>query len=395
MCCFAANEVEVMRIVLTCLQALRPHAVSAYKHWEIYFKRGIEEAAHEWVEVPGVDWVEPLAFQDDTLMARWREVAWSRTVEFIRREQQREPIHLFLGYLYPHMVERSAIQDIKSLGIPCVNFFCDNVREFRKVPPEYRCFDLHWVPEYQALGMYRKAGLKHIHAAMPCWVPPEQRKSQHPESEGATFIGSPDELRRQLLGKAIELGIDISIYGTGWRSDCAPPKAREKTFGQYFKNQWQHIRQHGFDSWLLKLACRFRPLPQPPAIPAERLRGKLSPDDFVRVMQQSTITLGINRVHTHGRSSRNPITYSRLRDIEAPMMGSCYVTEWAEDLEHLYELGVEIETYRTAEELAEVLRALQNDAQKRRRMRRLGQARALSEHTVPRTLKRIVDLIIA
>ena len=33
------------------------------------------------------------------------------------------------------------------------------------------------------------------------------------------------------------------------------------------------------------------------------------------------------------------------------MLGACYLTEWTAGLEHMYELGKEIETYRTPEEL--------------------------------------------
>ena len=305
------------------------------------------------MEVPNVDWVEPLAMQDESMIARWRERAWTRTVEFIRKEIDRKPIHLFLGYLYPRMVEPSAIQEIKDLGIPCVNFFCDNVREFRKVPPEYRCFDLHWVPEYQALAMYRKAGLQHIHAAMPCWIPPEHRTIDHSEAEGVTFVGSSDLLRRHLLGTAVELGADIRIFGPGWSGE---PKTREfglggeKKLARLLKNQWHCIRRNGLIAFLLKFEPHFRPL-LPPPIPPERLMGGVWGEKYLQVIRESAITIGINRVQTSWRSVHKPITYSRLRDIEAPMMGCCYLTEWAEDLEHLYDIGSEIETYRTADEL--------------------------------------------
>ena len=40
------------------------------------------------------------------------------------------------------------------------------------------------------------------------------------------------------------------------------------------------------------------------------------------------------------------------------MLGACYLTEWTEGLEHMYELGKEIETYRTAEELTSKLSEL-------------------------------------
>ncbi len=382
-----------MRILLSCLQGLTRHPLSHYEHWRLYFIKGCEEAGVEFVEVPGVDWAEGLVYPAGGELKEWRARTWEAVLDFVHQEHTRRPIHLFLGYLYPQQIEIAAIDEFQRMGIPCVNFFCDNVREFHKVPAEFYCFDLHWVPEYQAIGMYRKAGLKHIYAAMPCWVSPERRTCNHSETEGTTFIGSPDDLRHQMLGQAIQLGADINIYGIGWNDKLTPAKVAKKTSSQFLNNQWQDITQRGLGSWLLKFERRFRPLPQPPAIPAERLRGNLSPGDFERVMQQSKVALGINRVATHYRSLHNPITYSRLRDIEAPMLGACYLTEWAEDLGHLYDLGVEVETYKTPEELKGKLDTLLKNPGKRRSMRRRAQARALNEHTVARTLSRICERI--
>jgi spore maturation protein CgeB len=71
------------------------------------------------------------------------------------------------------------------------------------------------------------------------------------------------------------------------------------------------------------------------------------------------------------------------------MLGACYLTEWTDGLEHLYELGKEIETYRTAEELTGKLSELRKDAVRRRAMRQRAQRRALAEHTVGRSIERI------
>ena len=71
------------------------------------------------------------------------------------------------------------------------------------------------------------------------------------------------------------------------------------------------------------------------------------------------------------------------------MLGACYLTEWTEGLAHLYELGDEIESYRTADELREKLALLRRDSAKRQRMRRLAQRRALDRHSVAATLHRL------
>jgi spore maturation protein CgeB len=65
------------------------------------------------------------------------------------------------------------------------------------------------------------------------------------------------------------------------------------------------------------------------------------------------------------------------------------LTEWTEGLEHMYELGKEIETYRTAEELTGKLSELRKDAARRTAMRQRAQRRALAEHTVGRSIELI------
>ena len=71
------------------------------------------------------------------------------------------------------------------------------------------------------------------------------------------------------------------------------------------------------------------------------------------------------------------------------MLGACYLTEWTEGVAQMYELGQEIETYRTAEEMAAKLAGLRRDPQRRRTMRERAQRRALNDHTLGRSTARI------
>lgn len=384
-----------MRIFLSCLQSHRRHPISAHDFWEPYFKRGIEEAGHTWIEASGVDWAEALTLPEEADWHRWREHAWTEVLRVLRNEKAHGAVDLFLGYIFPHMVEPAAIAEIRRMGIPCVNFFCDNVREFRALPESFGCFDLHWVPEFEALHLYEKAGSKHVFAPMPCWIPPEQRRADHPETAAVTFVGSQDPLRRHLLGTAIRLGADILIVGAGWRPE-KEEKSRDgepgKGIFQVLRNQQSFVRQHGLAGWLLKLESIVHPLPQI-SIPEERLRGPVSGEDYVRLIQQSRIALGVNRVQTFRRSLHRPLTYSRLRDVEAPMMGACYLTEWTESLSRFYDVGRHVEAYRTAEELNEKITELLADPQRRRQLRARGQEHALRELSVPQSLKKVAGAL--
>ena len=73
------------------------------------------------------------------------------------------------------------------------------------------------------------------------------------------------------------------------------------------------------------------------------------------------------------------------------MLGACYLTEWTAGLEYLFELGEEVETYLGPSEMVEKINDLKANAALRREMRTKAQRRALAEHSVPRSMKRILE----
>jgi len=379
-----------MRILLSCLQSLNRHSLPAYGHWRNYFVDGLLEAGHEVVEVANVDWAEGLTYPPGRALDAWRTRTWEVVETFVRQEIAHRPIHLFVGYFYPEQVEGAAIRELQRMGIPCVNFFCDNVREFVKPPAAYAPFALHWVPEFEALPMYREAALPYVHAPMPCWISAELRNSSRRETEPATFIGSADVLRRNLLGRALRGGADFVIRGTGWlaNADTASRSKQVRTVVTVINNQIDLVKKHGLGGLLTKVESRVRPL-RPPSIEESRIGAPLSDAEYFRITREAMVTIGVNRVPSANRPPQRPLVYSRLRDIEAPMLGACYLTEWTEGLEHMYELGKEIEIYRTAEELTDKLSELRLDPVRRSAMRERAQRRALSDHSVARSIARI------
>lgn len=381
-----------MRFFLSCQQALKKHSIPAYSFWETYFKMGLEEAGHEWVEARNVDWAEGLVYTKTEDLNKWRERTWSRTVDYIKQQHQQQPINLFLSYLFPKQVEPGAIREIQDLGIPCVNFFCDNVRDFNRIPKSFFCFDLHWVPEFKALKMYQEAKLNYIYAPMPVWIDPARRKGSHSESYGITFIGSRDIQRENLLAKVLKSDIPIEIRGSGWlsNSDLGLGLKTTNPIHTAAINQWNFLTQYGFLPWMRKLRAKSH-VTLADSIFSPFVKTQPDAEEYIDIIQQSQITIGINRYPSFYHPFNQPDTYSRMRDIEAPMMGACYLTEWTEGLDDLYDLGEEIETYQTAEELIEKILSLQQNMSKRQRMRQLAQKRALTQHSITNSINIITS----
>ena len=382
-----------MRIFLSCQQALQKHNVPAYSFWETYFKNGIEEAKHEWVEANEVDWAEGLVYFNEDNLKKWRDRTWGLTLSAIKKQHQIKPIDFFLSYLFPKQVEPSAIQDIQALGIPCVNFFCDNVRDFRQIPKEFHCFDLHWVPEFKALKMYQQAGLNYIYAPMPVWIAPEHRHSNHPENYGISFIGSRDIQRERLFAEVIKSGINLEIRGAGWVSNY---EENIQDYEYLAQNVWQKINNQkriigndGFVFWLRKIKAKFV-TKIPDELFVSYVKEKPNFDEYIKITQQSQITLGINRYPSFHYPLNLPNTYSRMRDIEAPMLGACYLTEWTEGLEDLYELGEEIETYTSVEEMVDKINYLIASPKKRSTMRAKVQIKTLEKHNILSSLEKVI-----
>jgi hypothetical protein len=157
---------------------------------------------------------------------------------------------------------------------------------------------------------------------------------------------------------------------------------------QTFINQITFLRETGAMSWGRKMMAMGRRRPDQKLFD-NAVRKKPDADEYVEITQQSVVTLGINRYPSFRHPLSRPDTYSRLRDLEAPMLGACYLTEWTEGLDQLYEIGDEIETYRSAEEMIWKIRELKSNPEKRKRLRRKGQRRALNDHSVSQSLKKI------
>lgn len=381
-----------MRILVSCLQALKPHPLPAHGFWRRYFVNGLAEAGHEMVEIPEVDWAEGIAPDTRDNHARWLADTWTRTVNTLRQwQQQGRGVDLCLFYLYPAQIDESAIRQLRGMGIPCVHFFCDNVREFRTPPSEFRCFDLNWVPEHKAIAPYRKLGLRHVNLPMPCWVAPEHRHLPDREETLARFIGTRDQLRADLLARVTRCDLKLEIRGPAWDSEHPIHQGlAPASFAQRVEHWINLARNQGGMAVWRRVTNRFQS-PSAPYDFSAWLRPAAFSPAYEELTRSAAVCLGINRYPSLRFPSDKPDTYSRLRDIEAPMLGACYLTEWTEGIGDLYELGVEIETYRDAEELAAKARDLLADSARRQRMRACALKRAHAEHSIPKIIQRISE----
>jgi len=376
-----------MTIFLAFLQSPHQYPIAAYSFWEYFIKNGINEAKCNWIECEEVDWARGLIPQSKDQLEEWKNFSWEKTLKYIKKNKP----DLFLSYLYPQQVDVQAISEIKKMGIPCVNFFCDNIRMFKQAPKEYAIFDLNWVPEYMATTLYQNAKYPYINLPMPMWVDYQYRAQPGTEKKEISFIGSKDLQRHLFFEKLVKEypNLDLNICGTGWLEENANinKEVRNSTWRK-MKNQFYFISRFGIKPYLNKIKdSRVNPVLSNEL--KSRLKAKPDFNNYIKITRESLITLGINRYPSFDYPINRPNTYSRLRDIEATMYGACYLTELAPGLDQIYEIGKDIEVFSNPAELYEKIKELEKDARKRKMLRINGQEKALHTLSIPNSITKI------
>ncbi|MGM9477280.1 glycosyltransferase family protein [Pedobacter sp. GSP4] len=379
-----------MKIFLSFLQSKIQHPIPAYNFWEYYIKNGITETGFQYIECDDVDWAQGLVQQSDQEFQDWKSFTWSRVLKQIKEQGA----DLFLSYLYPQQIDESAVRELKKMGVFCVNFFCDHVRLYRSVPKAFHVFDLNWVPEYKAIKFYQKARLNYLNLPMPMWVEPKYRSFNNIENNQVSFIGSKDIQRHLLFYTLIKHNPEriINIYGKDWLNNDRLSSIPASSARQKILNQLAFIGQNGFYAFANKIRSRSYKAPSSLALNSF-FKGKPDFENYIKITKESNITIGVNRYPSFNYPLQKPNTYSRLRDIEAPMLGACYLTEWTEGIDELYETGKEIVTYTSAEELDEQCSRLLADEKMRMQLREAGQKRALSDHSISASIQKIIEHI--
>jgi spore maturation protein CgeB len=109
---------------------------------------------------------------------------------------------------------------------------------------------------------------------------------------------------------------------------------------------------------------------------------------MVRLFAQSRVVLGVGTI-----GHCTDFYALKLRDFDAPMSGSAYLTHDNPDLAGLYDIGRDIATYRDVDECVDRARALLADDDARERMARAGRERALRDHTWDRRFGELFRLL--
>ena len=108
--------------------------------------------------------------------------------------------------------------------------------------------------------------------------------------------------------------------------------------------------------------------------------------EMYRALAAANVTLNV-----HADSS--PTHASNMRLFEATGVGSCLLTDWKENLHELFEIGREVESYRSREECIDKFAWLLRHPDVARQIGLRGQQRCLRDHAIERRALRLVSLL--
>ena len=381
--------------------------------WSGNFYPALQELGHEIVESQ-VDLLPTSRFMHikNNFTRQELEVRAQTTEEIIVeviREHNRKPINLFLSYFYNAHFDPGGFDELRRLGIPSINFYCNSVYQFDCVAAIAKKADFSWHPEKEARQLYLKAG------ANPVWVQfgadpnlyaPRQCSRRIAK---AVFVGARYSDRDRWLAALIRAGVPVDIYGAGWKAaspEQSPvlsperaassreylgrPIVKPGTVLSYLLGARDAIATDGLTKGSVRLLEQWRYGKQTKSLQsicAAHARG-FAPD-VAELFSKYELSLNFSNVWADGRPGSALVPHVRLRDFEAPMAGASYMTGYSEEITEFYDIGREIECYREQAELIDksIFYLAHPDAAEK--LRCSAYARARADHTWVRRFQKL------
>jgi len=327
-----------------------PNPDFASNLWRANLHDSLVELGHEIVEFD-YDLAETFRhLEDDLFIVQNRPRLGESLLAQLRAAHAAKPLQMFFSYFYDACVEPAVIDAIRGLGIVTVNWFCNASYQLHLVSGISPHYDWCLVPERFRIDDYRALGARPIYcqeAANPCIYKP----SDVPVEFDIAFAGQCYGDRPDTVLWLREQKLDVRVWGARWEYRVAPRS------------------RNPLRRWLFPSR----------GLPAHAIGGVLSDAALVELYSRVRINLGFAAV---GENQEGPrITQVRLRDFEVPMSGGFYLAEHSDELADFFTPGVEIETWKTREEMLERCRYYLANDHARRAIAAAGRDRALREHT--------------
>lgn len=336
-----------------------------------------------------------------------RAVTTQRILDEVRRSHEQHPIRLFLSYFYNAHFDSAGFAELRRLGIPSVNFYCNSMYQFEHVAQIATAVDISWHTERDARPYYLAAG------AHPVWVQmgadPDLCRPVHVNARAAKvcFVGQRYADRDRWLASLVKAGVPVAIYGNGWGVDAGGNaqdlpesiylgrrRSKPGSLSSYIELIGETLRRQGRVRGAGRLVSLWTYRNETQCLaPLLLPHAKGRADDLSTTFGRYELCLNMSNVWADGRAGSALIPHVRLRDFEAPMCGACYLTGHSDEIEEFYEMGKEIDTYRSEDELVDKARHYLRNHASAERLRNAGLRRARRDHTWRRRFEKLFQKI--
>ena len=303
-----------------------------------------------------------------------RPLAERELLHQLRAAHAEQPIDLFFSYFSSSCVTTNTIDEIRSMGIPTMNWYCNASYQLHLVADIAPAYDWCLVPEKYRIEDYRGLGANPVYfqeAANPRIYHPYDVK----RDLGVTFVGARYADRPHHIKALVDAGIDVHAFGPGWLDPAGVRQVESLSdFGRLAINPtaWKRLGARAYRRV-------FAPERVQPVLPQSVCGPMLSDEDMVAMYSRSDISLGFSTVDSDPNGER--IVQIRLRDFEAPMSGAFYLLEYQPEFEEFFEIGSEIVCYQGMDDLVGKCEYYLAHPKEREAIRIAGHERALRDHT--------------
>lgn len=309
-------------------------------------------------------------------------------LELARRMRANDGLDLIFCYVYDDFLTVEHVSALAALGVPMVNLNVDMINQWYRQIRTARFFTAVLCAQTKHMDQIACYGGRAYYFPMAA-RPPSQHclvsSSDFIPAAPVTFLGTPMTHRLRVLSFLERANVPIAVYGKYWTEDrhVAPEHSIEKTLSDIRHYAWARLRAEGPAGLLQPLMTRLKNwhrASETPVLTDAKKQGVLRDDEVFALFRRSKINLGFTRMvgDDPNKTGQNQV---KLRDFEVPLAGGFYLVERAPDYDKLFTPGVEVETWKTPDELLSKIRYYLTHESERAAIAAAGERRARSEHT--------------
>lgn len=312
----------------------------------------------------------------------FKETFTSELERIFLLEHKKKPFDLFFAYLTIQDIYPSVVDNIRKLGIPTLNFSCNNTHQFDLVEGISNSFDFNLYSEKDAVKKFNGIDANSIWfpmAANPTYYYPLNVDYKYDVS----FIGAAYAKRAYYIHSLVENGVEIDCFGPNWlvnRPNIGLKKIKKeglrlsKVLQALFTISPEQRLNLSNEIYNYDLLLHTRQLNE------GRMHYPCSDEELISIISKSKINLGFLEVFS-GIGQYKVQQHLHLREFEIPMCGGLYLTNYSDELGEFYDIGKEVIVFRNEHELLEKVDYYLTHEHSANLVRKAAYERAIKCHT--------------